>query len=123
MRAAVAGDLRAKEAATLVRCLETFAGRGSLPAAALVEALPETGRTHQIRVHLAWAGTPLLYDPDYGARGSEGPLSAEGGGLLLARTPLHAARLELLHPVTGAALVLEAPLPEDLGRVLGAYRR
>ncbi|BDG03745.1 RluA family pseudouridine synthase [Anaeromyxobacter oryzae] len=74
--------------------------------AALVEARPETGRTHQIRVHLAALGAPLLGDPRYG-----GPRRV--GEVAIPRVMLHAARLELAHPVTGASLVLEAPVPED----------
>src|SRR6266702_3415965 len=71
MRPARAGDPRGKAASTVVRLLESYPAREALglPALALVEALPETGRTHQIRVHLAWAGTPLAVDPDYGEKG------------------------------------------------------
>jgi 23S rRNA pseudouridine1911/1915/1917 synthase len=74
--------------------------------AALVEARPETGRTHQIRVHLAHLGAPLLGDVRYG-----GPRTA--GGLPVPRTMLHARRLALAHPATGLPLVVEAPVPED----------
>lgn len=120
MRPAAAGDPRGKPSATVVRRLEVFP---ELPWAggplALVEAFPETGRTHQIRVHLAAAGTPLAVDPDYG---EAGPLRGPGGETLLARTPLHAARLELAHPVTGAALAIEAPLPPDLTGALETLR-
>jgi tRNA pseudouridine32 synthase/23S rRNA pseudouridine746 synthase len=84
-----------------------------------VEALPETGRTHQIRVHLASAGFPLAVDPDYG---EPGPLRDAAGRTLLARTPLHACRLEVRHPADGGALVLEAPLPPDLAAALAALR-
>jgi tRNA pseudouridine32 synthase / 23S rRNA pseudouridine746 synthase len=121
MRPARPGDPRGKRALTVVRLLEAFPPRpwagGPL---ALVEALPETGRTHQIRVHLAAAGTPLAVDPDYG---DEGPLCGADGAVLLARTPLHAARLELRHPLRSAALVLEAPLPADMAAALEALRR
>jgi tRNA pseudouridine32 synthase/23S rRNA pseudouridine746 synthase len=120
MRPARAGDPRAKQAATVVRRLELFPARpwtgGPL---ALVEALPETGRTHQIRVHLAAAHCPLALDPDYG---DDAPLHGPGGALLCDRTPLHAARLELRHPASGAPLVVEAPLPPDLARTLEALR-
>jgi 23S rRNA pseudouridine1911/1915/1917 synthase len=75
--------------------------------AALVEAHPETGRTHQIRVHLAHLGAPLLGDPRYG-----GPRMVER--VAVPRVMLHALRLELLHPVTGASLRFEAPPPDDL---------
>lgn len=77
------------------------------PGGALVEARPETGRTHQIRVHLAHLGAPLLGDARYG-----GPRRV--GEVEIPRVMLHARRLELAHPVTGAPLVLEAPVPEDL---------
>ncbi len=82
-------------------------------AAALVEARPETGRTHQVRVHLAHLGAPLLGDPRYG-----GP--AMVGAIAVPRVMLHALRLELDHPVTGARLRLEAPIPADLAAALAA---
>src|SRR5919204_4403748 len=86
MRPGRRGDPKAKSAVTLVRLVEAFAPRPELGPAplALVEALPETGRTHQIRVHLAWAGTPLAVDPDYGEKA---PLVGAGGEPLLGRTP------------------------------------
>jgi len=74
--------------------------------AALVEARPETGRTHQIRAHLAHLGAPLVGDVRYG-----GPRAVSG--FPVPRTMLHARRLALAHPVTGEPLALEAPLPED----------
>jgi len=80
------------------------------PRAALVEARPETGRTHQIRVHLAHLGAPLLGDARYG-----GPRRV--GEEAVPRVMLHALRLELDHPVTGARLVLEAPVPADLAEL------
>jgi tRNA pseudouridine32 synthase / 23S rRNA pseudouridine746 synthase len=120
MRPARPGDPRAKPSATVVRRIETFPERpwagGPL---ALVEALPETGRTHQIRVHLAAAGHPLAVDPDYG---EAAPLRGPDGRILLDRTPLHAARLALRHPATGAPLRLEAPVPADLVATVAALR-
>jgi 23S rRNA pseudouridine1911/1915/1917 synthase len=77
------------------------------PGGALVEARPETGRTHQIRVHLAHLGAPLLGDARYG-----GPRRV--GEVEIPRVMLHARRLELAHPVTGAPLAFEARVPEDL---------
>lgn len=74
----------------------------------LVELTPRTGRTHQLRVHMAALGSPLAGDWLYGTEARE----------LIARPALHAARLELVHPVTGAALALEAPLPEDMRKLL-----
>jgi tRNA pseudouridine32 synthase/23S rRNA pseudouridine746 synthase len=115
MRAVAAGDPRGKPSATVVRLVERFAAAGL----ALVECLPETGRTHQIRVHLAAAGTPLALDPDYGAAA---PLLDAGGAPLLARTPLHAAALELDHPAAAGRLRVEAPLPADVAGVIAWAR-
>lgn len=70
---------------------------------ALVRAAPRTGRTHQIRVHLAHLGSPILGDPVYG-RASE----------IMPRHALHAQFLSLPHPITGEALHLHAPAPDDL---------
>jgi tRNA pseudouridine32 synthase / 23S rRNA pseudouridine746 synthase len=120
MRAAAPGDPRGKPSATAFRRLEAFPARTwSAGPLALVEALPETGRTHQIRVHLAEAGYPLAVDPDYG---DPGPLVGPGGRILLGRTPLHAERLELAHPASGAPLTLRAPLAPDLEEALAVLR-
>ena len=119
MRPARPGDPRAKAAATYLRTLERFPARPPLPALALVEAVPETGRTHQIRVHLVAAGCPLAVDPDYG---EAEPLRDAAGAVLIDRTPLHASRVELRHPASGQRLVLEAPMPEDMERTLAAAR-
>jgi RluA family pseudouridine synthase len=73
-----------------------------------VEAIPKTGRTHQIRVHLSEYGLPILGDDLYGA----GP---EAGA---PRLMLHAVRLVLPHPITGRAISIESPLPADFKRCL-----
>ncbi len=94
-----------------------------LPPCAWVECRLETGRTHQIRVHLAELGSPLVGDPLYGRRRRvERPeaLRLLGFELGLERQALHAASLGFEHPVTGEALDFEAPLPEDLRAVLAA---
>jgi 23S rRNA pseudouridine1911/1915/1917 synthase len=85
----------------------------------------ETGRTHQIRVHLAHVGLPLVGDPVYGGRqgrvaGDAAPLNA----LLhaFARQALHAQRLTLVHPGSGRELSFEAPLPQDFAALLAALR-
>jgi 23S rRNA pseudouridine1911/1915/1917 synthase len=80
----------------------------------LVELQPETGRTHQIRVHLAWLGYPVVGDPVYGYRKQH---------LLKSRHFLHAHKLELSHPITGAPLSLVAPLSDDLAGLLRRLRR
>lgn len=79
--------------------------------AALVEASPRTGRKHQIRVHLAAAGHPVLGDAYYGGAGA-----SEGGG----RHALHAAGIVFRHPVTNAPLRIVAPVPEDFWRLLAS---
>ena len=80
-----------------------FAGE----AFSLVELLPRTGRTHQLRAHLTALGHPILGDARYGGAGSAGSLVAP-------RCLLHAHALELGHPRTGRPLRLEAPVPDDL---------
>jgi len=83
----------------------------------------QTGRTHQIRVHLAHIGHPVVGDPVYGARrryppGASAALRATLDGF--GRQALHAAQLALTHPVTGATLSWEAPLPEDMRALIAA---
>ena len=80
----------------------------ALPQATLLRVRLQTGRTHQIRVHLQSIGHPVCGDPEYGGAGMYG----------LARQFLHAARLAFEHPRTGAALDIASPLPEDLGAAL-----
>lgn len=109
----------AREASTFVRPVVVLPGEGAVPDLTLVEAFPSTGRTHQVRVHLAHAGHPLAVDPDYG---DPGPLRGRSGEVLLDRTPLHAASLEMLHPFGGAPLRIEAPLPADVAAALEALR-
>ena len=87
----------------------------------LVRATLETGRTHQIRVHLAHVGHPVVGDPVYGGRkrlprGASPTVIAALGAFR--RQALHAARLVLAHPTTGRELAFEAPLPEDFAALL-----
>ncbi len=81
--------------------------------AALVEIILQTGRTHQIRVHLADAGHPLLGDALYGGVKKSGPL-------VIARQALHAWKLEFPHPRTGKLLSFEAPPPKDFAQAEAA---
>lgn len=88
---------------------------------ALLAVQLETGRTHQIRVHLAQRGYPVLGDPSYGGRlrvpaGAAEPLVRELRQFK--RQALHACRLSLQHPITGAACDWSAPLPEDFAQLL-----
>lgn len=100
--------------------LEQFGG------ATFVEAHPLTGRTHQIRVHLASKGWPILADPIYGGRlkpdRSLRPLVLKAMQAV-PRLALHAARIEFEHPAGGGRLALEAPLAEDLQTALETLRR
>jgi 23S rRNA pseudouridine1911/1915/1917 synthase len=97
-------------AETDFRCLEVLA-RGLL-----IEARPRTGRKHQVRVHLAAAGLPILGDALYGG-------ATRLGALAVARTMLHAVRLRLPHPLSGRPLTIESAYPEDFERALLALRR
>jgi len=94
-----------------------------LDGAARVRAIPRTGRTHQIRLHLAALGTPLLVDPLYGRRSGWRLVDPKGGpAARLARTPLHAASLTFPHPRTGERMTFHAPLLPDHRRALEVLR-
>ena len=84
-----------------------------LPGATLVRLRPETGRTHQLRVHLAALGHPILGDRVYGG----------GGGPSAARQALHAEAIAFDHPRTGRRVTLRAPLPADLDELLRRLRQ
>ncbi len=104
-----------KPAVTRVRVLERF-GPASAPAAALVECRLETGRTHQIRVHLTFAGHPLAGDSVYGRRGGTDLLAA------FPRQALHAATLGFVHPRSGEVMRFEAPPPADFAGLVAELR-
>jgi 23S rRNA pseudouridine1911/1915/1917 synthase len=117
LRQAIRADGR--EAVTHYRLAERFRAH------TLLRVQLETGRTHQIRVHMAHLGFPLVGDPLYGGRRQLTAGNApEVRTALLAfrRQALHAARLELKHPATGLQLTFEAPLPDDLASLLAALR-
>lgn len=101
-----------QRAVTHYRVLGRYQGRGGTRAS-LVQVRLETGRTHQIRVHFAHVGHPLLGDRVYGVP-REGPE--------LERPALHASELRFLHPVDGRALHFTAPLPGDMQDVLAQMR-
>ena len=110
-----------RHAVTRVKVIEGFAGQ-----AALIDCWLETGRTHQIRVHLAHAGHALIGDPVYGGRRQLsvrilGPAAAAAAGF--PRQALHAATLGFVHPVTGAALRFDSPLPPDMAGLLAILRK
>lgn len=106
-----------KPATTRYRVLERF-GDSVRPKASLIEAELMTGRTHQVRVHLAHRGHPLIGDPVYGrgrnARGANVPS--------FDRQALHAFRLGFVHPRNGNAQKFESPLPQDIDTLLQNLR-
>jgi 23S rRNA pseudouridine1911/1915/1917 synthase len=125
-------DASARPAVTAYEVVERFAGY------AFVRAMPKTGRTHQIRLHLAHIGCPVLCDRLYGGRATISELeliprdrmrhdcsSADisRSKPLLERQALHAHRLAITHPTSAQYLQFEAPLPADMEHTLAALRR
>ena len=113
VRAASADDPEGAYALTLVRVAQRFDGF------TLLDVTIKTGRTHQIRVHLAGAGHPIARDDKYGDFALNKRLARAGAGQLrLERMFLHARRLRFVHPATGQTLELESPLPQDCATFL-----
>lgn len=110
-----------RHAVTRARTVQQFGTPGVL---ALMECWLETGRTHQIRVHMTHAGHGLVGDPTYGGKRKlpKGAISEAGLAALAAfdRQALHAAVLGFVHPVSGEAMRFEAPLPDDMADLLAA---
>lgn len=128
------GHPSSREATTHYEVVERFHGF------ALVRVRPKTGRTHQIRLHLAHAGYPVLCDRLYAGRNSKKlteleliprdqlrhdtiPTELSDAGPILARHALHAHRLSLAHPMTGKPMQFESPLAHDMLQTLEALRR
>ncbi len=126
---AAANDPDAKSAQTFYEVIKRY------EKLAAVRCLPKTGRTHQIRVHLARTGYPILCDRLYGGRKTmtreelrgERPMTLDetslpearpNGTVLLKRQALHAVKLAFVHPTTGKELEITAPLPADIQAVL-----
>jgi 23S rRNA pseudouridine1911/1915/1917 synthase len=119
---AIVPEGRGKRAVTHYQVLERFGGGAS--AVTLLECRLETGRTHQIRVHLASLGHPLLGDETY-----RGRRAAPAGDPVLAElveglggVALHAAGLAFTHPVTGASMSFACPPPDRIDRILSHLR-
>lgn len=91
-----------------------------LAGATLLDIELETGRTHQIRVHMQHRGFPLVGDPMYGQRGNPAGLNEmqRSAWRAFTRQALHAIRLTLAHPASGVAIDVSSPLPEDLARLI-----
>ena len=112
-----------KEACSYYEVIERFRGY------TFCRIFPRTGRTHQIRVHLASVGCPVLADKIYSGRDMlklsdlVADLPAEADEILLPRQALHAARLRFLHPRKRVTIETEAPLPADMERTLAALRK
>ncbi len=108
-----------RDAKTFYEVVERFRGF------ALLKVVPKTGRTHQIRVHLAHVGAAVLCDRLYGGRSqiTLGEISGDDeDNILLNRQALHARRLALTHPITGEAIEFVAPLRSDMESVVDALR-
>ena len=108
MRMAVSDSATAKQSVTTFRVLERFEAGQYDDGFTLIECKLYTGRTHQIRVHMAYIHHPCVGDPVYGQRKLKADLGLE-------RQFLHAYRLELVHPITGEELKFADAPPEDLG--------
>jgi 23S rRNA pseudouridine1911/1915/1917 synthase len=114
-----------REAVTHYQALATF-GHGPEPIASLLECRLETGRTHQVRVHLASIGTPLIGDPVYGqgfkSKLRKLPEPMQERLAAFSRQALHAAALSFVHPMSGTLLEFNSPLPEDFAMIVDALK-
>lgn len=132
VKIAVVPEGAGRHAVTHYEVMETFADREASPGdkhppvASLVRLVLETGRTHQIRVHMAHIGHPLLGDPVYGkgflTRAARLPEVARDTLATLGRQALHAAELGFEHPVTGKPLRFQSTLPADLAGLVTALK-
>ena len=123
---------KGKHAITNYTTLEGFGHldeKSGLPAAAMVECRLETGRTHQIRVHMAHINTPVIGDPVYGKHKGikafgegEAFIEATTAARQFRRQALHAYILGFEHPVTGEALHFEQPPPDDMADLIAKLR-
>ena len=115
------GHATSRDAKTLYEVDTRFRGFST------IRITPKTGRTHQIRVHMHHAGHPVLCDKLYGGRSAitAGELTGDRTqeNVVLDRQALHACRLTVKHPTTGAPISFEAPLPDDIQAAVELLRR
>jgi 23S rRNA pseudouridine1911/1915/1917 synthase len=123
---AVVNESRGRHAVTRYEVLGKFPKGATKPAASLLRLVLETGRTHQVRVHLAHIGHPLLGDRTYGAgfKASARKLTPRAQAALeaLDRQALHAAELAFVHPVTRKRMAFTSPLPPDMAELAAALK-
>ena len=124
LRMAVVSQAAGRQAVTHYKLERSLGGKGKNAIASLLRLELETGRTHQIRVHMAHVGHPLLGDPAYGSGYATKALrlapAARQALQALGRQALHAAELGFIHPVTGRRLRFESAPPADLADVIAA---
>jgi 23S rRNA pseudouridine1911/1915/1917 synthase len=117
----------ARHAVTHYMVVERFGGVRDAAAASLLECRLETGRTHQIRVHMAHIGHPVIGDPDYGAafktKANKLPEPLQGMVKALPRQALHARLLAFRHPTTDRLMRFESPLPADMAALSAGFRK
>jgi 23S rRNA pseudouridine1911/1915/1917 synthase len=121
---AVVSESAGRHAVTHYEVLEVLGGTAKEPVASLLRVTLETGRTHQVRVHLAHIGHPLLGDMVYGSgfKTSANKLTADAQAALAAldRQALHAAELGFEHPTSGKRLSFTSKLPADMASLVEA---
>ncbi|RWG07550.1 MAG: RluA family pseudouridine synthase [Mesorhizobium sp.] len=117
----------ARHAVTHFTVVERFGGRQKeFTTASLIECRLETGRTHQIRVHMAHIGHPVVGDPEYGqafrTKANRLPEPLKGEVKAFSRQALHAWLLEFRHPTSHLPMRFEAPMPRDMEELVGGFR-